>query len=179
VSLDNSQTPTTFTHSLTCSERVRLCLKHSIMLEPIWQMHQTSTIQSIVRLVTRSLISNAMSQMTYMRLSVLSTYGNIVTPRQTEQDSICSHSALLFLHQIRGVTLPKQQCLELRPGLCTSPMLAKHVSGIDSSRNVDEEQRLGSDRFSPFSATIAQHAVCATCRLACSSCSRQIRCRQT
>jgi hypothetical protein len=40
----------------------------------------------------------------------LSTYGNIVTPQETEQDRIQLFT-FLFLQQIRGVTLPKQQCL--------------------------------------------------------------------
>ena len=54
-------------------------------------------------------VSQYCTQMTCARVH-LSTYGNIVTPQQTEQNRIrlCT---LLVPQQICGVTMPKQQCL--------------------------------------------------------------------
>ena len=53
-----------------------------------------------------------------------SLIGKLVTPRRTERGNI-------ILQHVRGVTLPKQQSLQLRPSLLVSPMFAQHVSGID------------------------------------------------
>ena len=67
----------------------------------------------------------------------------LVNLRQTEQGSI-------ILQYIKGITLPKKQCLQLPPSLLISPMLTKHVSRIDSSWNVNKAQRLGSDRLADY-----------------------------
>ena len=63
-------------------------------------------------------------------------------PRRTKQDSIS-----FVLQQIQGITLPKQQCLQLRPSLLISPMLTKHVSKVDSSGNMNEPEGLGGNRL--------------------------------
>ncbi len=72
-------------------------------------MSTTSTIQ-YYREVSHA-YSDSHSDSNVMRVRAhLSTYGKLVTPRRTEQNSIRSCRSLV-LEQIRGITLPKTATL--------------------------------------------------------------------
>ena len=57
-----------------------------------------------------------------------------ILPLPNEPNTMVSGCATsLVLQQVRGVSLPEQRRLQLRPSLLTSPMFAQCVSRVDSS----------------------------------------------
>ena len=76
-------------------------------------------------------------------------------PRRQNRSFVTPHRFVLhwigggesIQEQIRSVPSPEQHCLQRLPHLCTSPMLAEHVSRVHCSRDVVEVHRVGRYRF--------------------------------
>ena len=46
---------------------------------------------------------------------------------------------------VRGITLPEEECLQLWPDLLIAPVFTEHVRGINLTRDVVERNHIGGD----------------------------------